>query len=76
MHSNKVSVIIALIIITIGVFLLIVYYEKQGEYTFSFIKSLYNEIRRDQISTVEHAAGLFSSGRKIMNKLAACSTKK
>ena len=50
MHSNKVSVIIGLIIIAIGVFLLIVYYERQGEYTFRFIKSLYDEIKRTQIS--------------------------
>ncbi len=50
MHSNKTSVVIGLIIIAIGVFLLIVYYEKQGEYTFSFIKSLYEEIKRTQTS--------------------------
>lgn len=54
MHSNKVSVIIGLVIIAIGVFLLIVYYEKQGEYTFGFIKSVYEEIRADKTSTSIH----------------------
>ena len=50
MHSNKASVIIALIIIAISIFLLVVYSSKQGKHTFSFIESLYNEIRADQTS--------------------------
>ena len=50
MHSNKASVIIALAIIAISIFLLIVYSSKQGKHTFSFIESLYNEIRADQTS--------------------------
>ncbi len=50
MHSSKTSVIITLIIIAISIFLLVVYSSKQGKHTFSFIKSLYNEIRADQTS--------------------------
>ena len=48
MHSNKVSIIIGLVIIAISVFLLIIYSQKQGEYTFGFIKSVYEEIRSDK----------------------------
>ena len=47
MHSNKVSIIIALVIIAISIFLLMVYFEKQGKYTFSFIEKLYEEIKAE-----------------------------
>lgn len=50
MQSSRSSVIIALIIIAISIFLLIVYFRKQGEYTFGFIESLYNEMMGTQTS--------------------------
>ena len=45
MHSKKVSVIIGLIILVINVLLLTVYLQRQGEHTFGFMKSLYEEIK-------------------------------
>ena len=50
MHSSKVSIIIAAVIIAINICLLIVYFGKQGKHTFSFIESLYKEIRANQTS--------------------------
>lgn len=44
MHSNKSSMIIGLLVIAVSILLLIVYFQKQGEYTFKFMKSLYKEI--------------------------------
>ncbi len=45
MHSKKVSIIIGLIILVINVLLLTVYLQRQGEHTFGFMKSLYEEIK-------------------------------
>lgn len=45
MHSNKVSIIIALVIIAMSIFLLMIYFGKQGKYTFDFIGKLYEEIK-------------------------------
>lgn len=48
MHLNKVSVIIALIILAINIFLLMVYFQKQGQFTFKFIKGIYEETKAEQ----------------------------
>jgi hypothetical protein len=45
MHSKKVSIIIGLIILILDLFLMAVYLQRQGEHTFGFIKSLYEEIK-------------------------------
>jgi hypothetical protein len=45
MHSKKVSIIIGLIIFAANLVLAAVYLQKQGEHTFGFMKSLYEEIR-------------------------------
>jgi len=45
MHSKKASIIIGLIILILDLFLMAVYLQRQGEYTFGFIKSLYEEIK-------------------------------
>lgn len=37
MHSKKVNIIVGLLAIVACLLLLIVYYQRQGEYTFSFI---------------------------------------
>ncbi len=56
MHSNKASIIIALVILTISIFLLIVYSGKQGKYTFSFMGKLYEEIRTEKkVSKTPHS---------------------
>jgi hypothetical protein len=41
MHSNKVSVLIGSLFFVINVVLMIIYYHKQGTYTFEFVKNLY-----------------------------------
>jgi hypothetical protein len=41
MHSNKISVIIGLLYLTINIGLLIIYSHYQAKYTFEFVKSLY-----------------------------------
>jgi len=40
MYSKKLSIIIGIIIIAINIFLFVVYFQKQGKYTFEFIKGL------------------------------------
>ena len=45
MHSKKVSITIGLIILILDLFLMAVYLQRQGEHTFGFIKSLYEEIK-------------------------------
>lgn len=45
MHSKKASIIICLIILVINLLLLTFYLQRQGEHTFGFIKSLYEEIK-------------------------------
>jgi hypothetical protein len=45
MHSKKASIIIGLIIFAANLILAAVYLQKQGEHTFGFIKSLYEEIK-------------------------------
>jgi hypothetical protein len=45
MHSKKASIIIGLIILIINVLFLAVYLQRQGEHTFGFVKSLYEEIK-------------------------------
>ncbi len=63
MHSNKVSIIIALVIIAISIFLLMIYFGKQGKYTFSFIGKLYEEAKaeKDKVSkTHENIAKAFA----------------
>ena len=40
MHSNRVSVIITMVVITTSLFLLVVYYGKQAAHTFRFLMSL------------------------------------
>ena len=52
MRSKKVSIIIGLIILVINVLLLTVYLQRQGEHTFGFIKSLYEEIKAYRIVTL------------------------
>lgn len=41
MHSNRVSVLIGSLFFVINVILAIIYYQKQGAYTFEFVKNLY-----------------------------------
>ncbi len=62
MHSNKVSIIIALVIIAISIFLLMIYFGKQGKYTFSFIGKLYEEAKaeKDKVSKTENIAKAFA----------------
>jgi len=48
MHSNKMSIIIALVIIVISIFLLMIYSGKQGKYTFGFVGELYKEIKAEK----------------------------
>lgn len=38
MHSKKVSIVIGLIVLAINIFLMIVYFQKQGRYSFDFIR--------------------------------------
>ena len=45
MHSKKASIIIGLIVLILDLFLMVVYLQRQGEHTFGFIKSLYEEIK-------------------------------
>ncbi len=44
MHSKRLSVIIGVAIIAVDIFLFIIYFQKQGKYTFDFVKSLYKYI--------------------------------
>jgi len=41
MHSNRVSILIGSLIFIANVILMIIYYHKQGVYTFEFVKNLY-----------------------------------
>jgi hypothetical protein len=45
MHSKKVSITIGLIILILDLLLMAVYLQRQGEHTFGFVKSLYEEIK-------------------------------
>jgi len=45
MHSKKASIIIGLIVLIVNLLLMAVYLQKQGEHTFGFVKSLYEEIK-------------------------------
>ena len=45
MHSNRISIVIGLIILAINVFLLTIYASKQGEMTFSFFFTLCRGIK-------------------------------
>ncbi len=45
MHSKKASIIIGLIILILDLLLMAVYLQRQGEHTFGFVKSLYEEIK-------------------------------
>jgi hypothetical protein len=45
MHSKKASSIIGLIVLILDLFLMAVYLQRQGEHTFGFVKSLYEEIK-------------------------------
>jgi len=51
MHSNKLSIIIGLIILMIVVCLFVIYFHKQASYTFKFIRSIYDEIFFDRQMT-------------------------
>jgi len=50
MHSPKISIIIGLIIIAINIFLFILYFQKQGKFSFEFIKSLYDFWKNEYLS--------------------------
>lgn len=45
MHSNRISIVIGLIILIINLFLLTIYASKQGKFTFSFFFSVCREIK-------------------------------
>jgi len=45
MHSNRINIVIGLIILAISVFLLTIYASKQGEMTFSFFFTVCREIK-------------------------------
>ena len=61
MHSNKVSIIIGLIIIAINIFLLTIYFQKQWKYTFNFVKSLYEEIKKGSVKSTAVSQGAHAS---------------
>ena len=52
MHSKKVSIIIGLIVLILDLFLMAVYLQRQGEHTFGFTKSLYEETKAYRIATL------------------------
>lgn len=42
MRSKKLSIILGFAIIAIDIFLFVIYFQKQGKYTFEFVKNLLN----------------------------------